>query len=65
MCYSYREYYNKHQGYEACVLVLLLSYYTEESSLGILLALVSYAGLGLGLVVMGLRAGVLSLGAVF
>jgi hypothetical protein len=58
VCYSYREYYNKHQGYEACVLVLLLSYCTEESPLGILLALVSYTGLGLGLVVIGLWAGV-------
>jgi hypothetical protein len=57
--------YNQYQGYEACALVLLLSYCTGESPLGILLALVSCAGLRLGLVVVGLRAGVLGLGAVF
>jgi hypothetical protein len=52
---------NKRQGYEACPMVLLLSYCVGESPLGILLALVSYAGLGLGLVfVMGLWAGVCS-----
>ena len=49
--------YNQHQRYEACALVLLLSYCAGESPLGILLALVSCAGLGLGLVVVGLRAG--------
>jgi hypothetical protein len=41
---------NKRQGYEACPVVLLLSCCAGESPLGILLALVSCAGLGLGLV---------------
>jgi hypothetical protein len=57
---------NKRQGYKACPVVLLLSCCTEESPPEILLALVSCAGLGLGLVfVVGLRAGVLGLRAVF
>ena len=50
--------YNQYQGYEACVLVLLLSYCAGESPLRILLALVSCAGLGLELVIVGLRASV-------
>jgi hypothetical protein len=50
---------NKGQGYEACPVVLLLSCCAGESPLGILLALVNCAGLGLGLVfVMGLWASV-------
>ena len=50
---------NQRQGYEACPVVLLLSCCTGQSSLEILLVLVSCAGLGLGLVfVMGLRTGV-------
>jgi hypothetical protein len=56
--YPCRACYNQYQGYEACALVLLLSYCAGEFPLGILLALVSCAGLGLGLVVVGLRAGV-------
>ena len=50
---------NKRQGYEACPVVLLLSYCTGESPLGILLVLVSCAGLGLRLVfIVSLQAGV-------
>ena len=57
---------NKGQGYEACPVVLLLSCCAGESPLGILLVLVNCARLGLGLVfVVGLRAGVLGLGAIF
>ena len=37
---------NKRQGYEACLVVLLLSCCAGESPPGILLALVSCAGLG-------------------
>ena len=52
---------NKRQGYKACPVVLLLSCCIGESSLEILLVLVSCAGLELGLVfVVGLRAGVCS-----
>jgi hypothetical protein len=56
--YPYKAYYNQYQGYEACALVLLLSYCAGESPLGILLVLISCAGLGLGLVIVGLRASV-------
>jgi hypothetical protein len=52
---------NQRQEYEACPVVLLLSCCVGESPLGILLALVSCAGLGLGLglvFVVGLQAGV-------
>jgi hypothetical protein len=81
VCYPCGVRYNQYQGYEACALVLLWSCCTGESPLGILLALVSCARLGLGLVVVifrlvfvvslragicrGLQAGVLGLGAIF
>jgi hypothetical protein len=52
---------NKGQRYEVCPVVLLLSCCAGESPLGILLVLISCAGLGLRLVfIVGPRAGVYS-----